>query len=74
MKKDDSVVVSKKLLNFCLKHVIENVAYNNGLGDYCEVIGYHIPDDSYLEVQKLIDSGDFPSGYYDLCDILGEKY
>lgn len=68
------VLVSKHLLYFCLRHVVKSVAYSKGLGCGNEVIGYHIPDEAYGEIQKLIDSEDFPSGYYDLCDMLGEKY
>lgn len=70
----NDVVVSKKLMNFCLMHIVESMAYSQRLGVDSEVLGYHIPNESYPKVRKMIDNEEFPAGYYKICDILGEEY
>lgn len=69
-----TVSIPKTLVSFCLRHIIKSVAYSKGFGVYNEVLGFHIPEEAYFEIQKMIDNDEFPDGYYKLCDILGEEY
>lgn len=67
-------IVPKKLMYFCLNHIVKSVAYSKGLGVHNEVLGYHIPDECYEEIRSMIKNEEFPNGYYEICDILGEEY
>jgi len=70
----NEVIVPKKLMYFCLNHIVKSVAYSKGLGVYNEVLGYNISDECYKEIRNMIEGEEFPDGYYKICDILGEEY
>ena len=61
-------IVPKKLMYFCLNHIVKSVAYSKGLGVHNEVLGYHIPYECYEEIRSMIKNEEFPNGYYEICD------
>lgn len=65
----------KRLISFAIRRVILAEKLKRRMGTWCDFLEhYDFSDEEYEEIKILINTFEFPSGYYDLCDLIGEKY
>lgn len=68
------IEITKQLRYFCLRHIIESYMLGQGWGKKDEFCGWVFSVEEWQELEEHIERLELPSGYYDLCDILGESY
>ena len=59
---------------FYLRHIIRSYMLSQGWGKHCDFYGVLFSVDEWEMLDEHIDMLELPSGYYDLCDMLGEPY
>lgn len=65
----------KRLISFAIRRVLKAEMLNRKMGTWNEFFkNYDFSDEEFEDIKKEINSLNFPSGYYDLCDLIGEKY
>lgn len=75
----DNITISRGMGMFLLRRIIATVAYEYNIGNtyqesYRKRKHLHLDDNDFEKLNVLIESEDFPSGYYKLCDILDIDY
>lgn len=58
----------------CAIFYAEMLVRKMGVEDKFEPYGHYFSDDEVKEINLHIKKGNFPSGYYDLCDMIGKDY
>lgn len=75
---DNTIVVDesfKNLIRYAIRCVIKYNMLDAKMGSYNEVLKSHVfTEDEYKQIDAMIESEMFPSGYYDLCDLIGDEY
>lgn len=75
----DNITISRGMGMFLLRRIIDTVAYDFDIGTiyqstHCTRKHLHLDDSDFEKLNVLIESEDFPAGYYKLCDILDIDY
>lgn len=68
------IEITKQQGYFYLRHVIQSYMLSQGWGTKDEFYGWLFSVDEWQELDERIKNDELPSGYYDLCDLLGESY
>lgn len=68
------IEITKQQGCFYLRHIIKSYMLGRGWGTKDEYYGWVFSIKEWQELEKHIERLELPSGYYDLCDLLGEPY
>lgn len=67
------VTVDKDLVTFALNRIIKYEMLNRQLGTFSEVLDcFEFSEEDFNKINIDIKNGEFPEGYYSLCEILGD--
>lgn len=65
-----------KLIEFAIREIFYCKMLSRGMGveNEFEAYGHYFSDEEVKEINLKIKEGSFPSGYYELCDMIGLDY
>lgn len=66
--------MNKKLGLFCIRHIIKSYMLSQGWGKYTEGYGWSFSVYEWELLEDKIKQEELPSGYYDMCDLIGVSY
>ena len=68
------IEITKQQGMFYLRHIIQSYMLSQGWGTKDEYHGWVFSIEEWQLLEEHIKCDELPSGYYDLCDLLGESY
>ena len=68
------IEITKQQGYFYLRHIIQSYMLSKGWGKKDEFYGWLFSAKEWQELDEHIKNDELPSGYYDLCNLLGESY
>lgn len=68
------IEITKQQGMFYLRHIIKSYMLSQGWGKNTEFYGWVFSIKEWQLLEEHIERDELPSGYYDLCDLLGESY
>ena len=68
------IEITKQQGYFCLRHIIQSYMLSQGWGNKDEFYDWVFSIKEWQELDEHSERDELPSGYYDLCDLLGESY
>lgn len=68
------IEITKQQGYFYLRHIVQSYMLGQGWGKKDEHYGWAFSVKEWQELEEHIERLELPSGYYDLCDLLGESY
>ena len=68
------IEITKQQSYFYLRHITQSYMLGQGWGTKDEFYGWVFSIKEWQELDEHIERDELPSGYYDLCDLLGESY
>lgn len=68
------IEITKQQGMFYLHRIIQSYMLSQGWGKNTEFYGWCFSIKEWEELEDHIERLELPSGYYDLCDLLGESY
>ena len=68
------IEITKQQGCFYLRHITKSYMLGQGWGTKEEFYGWVFSIKEWQELDEHIKNDKLPSGYYDLCDLLGEPY
>ena len=68
------IEITKQQGMFCLHHIIRSYMLSQGWGKNTEFYGWCFSIKEFYDLERHISQMKLPTGYYNLCDMLGESY
>lgn len=68
------IEITKQQGYFYLRHIVHSYMLSQCWGKKDECYGWCFSIKEWQELEEHIERLELPSGYYDLCDLLGESY
>lgn len=68
------IEITKQQGYFYLRHIIKSYMLGQCCGIKDEYCGWVFSIKEWQELEEHIERLELPSGYYELCDLLGESY
>ena len=68
------IEITKQQGYFYLRHITKSYMLGQGWGTKDKFYGWVFSIKEWQELDEHIERDKLPSGYYDLCDLLGESY
>ena len=68
------IEITKQQGYFYLRHIVQSYMLGQGWGKKDEYYGWVFSIKEWQRLEEHIERLELPSGYYVLCDLLGESY